>query len=522
MVPDECVRMAPVGSASLSGTKLPRTGDTPATLLAIPGAVVKQYNVRDVVGDAIDAIEPDLIVAAPPDSAHVALPPVTNLTDVPVANPTRSTSYHFYPDAGVAFAVVPSPEHLPPTPADIPHDATNGDAREDVEHGYIITSQLELTIDPHQRETRLEGIDTYVDSIPDAWCDESLITHLSTGLRAKYQTGHQENGNTYRIHGAGPPMNAVGAGIDETKRPLIELSVYANGAISVEVHEPSNFGLCGIEGIGPAKADRLREHGFESRDAIAEATPNALTKLRGFGEKTAETAHRSATAIATGEVVPRDGGTLPGGDPVFIDIETNSLNGEVAWLVGVLDGDSVDGHYLSFRQQEHDDHADHLNAFMSWLAGPAEGRPVIAWNGYSFDFPIIKRQLEKHVPKWTDIWDNRYQFDPLYYAKTQNHATLPARSNRLEPVAMALGWEPSTTGLDGAAAAAEYNAWRQTADRPDGYQPDWERLEAYCEDDVRALATIYEALHDASRRSRGADDAPVQNQTTQGSLSDFS
>ncbi len=512
--------MAPVESGS--GTKLPRTGASPATILAIPGAVVSQYHVRDVVGDAIDAIEPDLIVAAPPDSAHVALPPVTTLTDIPIVDPARSTSYHFCPDAGVVFAVVPSPEHLPPTPADIPHDAPNGDARENVEHGYILTSQLELTIDPHQRETRLEGIDAYVDSLPNAWGDVSRITHLSTGLRVEYRAEYRENSNRYRIHGAGPPINTVGAGIDETKRPLIELSAYSNGAISVESHDPSNFGLCGIEGIGPAKADRLREHGFDSRDTIADATPNALTEIRGFGEKTAETAHKSATAIATGEVVPRDGGTLPGGDPVFIDIETNSLNGEIAWLVGVLDGDSVDGHYLSFRQQEHDSKAEHLNAFMSWLAGPAEGRPVIAWNGYGFDFPIIKRQLEKHVPKWTAVWDDRYQFDPLYYAKTQNYATLPARSNRLEPVAMALGWEPSTTGLDGAAAAAEYNAWRQTADRPDGYQPDWDRLEAYCEDDVRALATIYEALQNASRRPHGSDDAPVQNQTTQGSLSDFS
>ncbi len=514
--------MAPVGPAPLSGTKLPQTGDTPATLLAIPGPVVTRYDVQDVVADAIDAIEPDLIVAAPPNPAHVALPPVTNLTDIPVVDPSRSASYHVCPDAGIAFAVAPSPDHLSPTPADIPHDAGNHDTRETIEHGYIITSRLELTIDPHHRETRIEGIDTYLETLPEAWHDETLITHLSTGLRAEYRTIYQENGITYRIHGAGPPINTVGAGIDETKRPLVELAVYPNGAINAETHDPSNFGLCGLEDIGPAKADRLREHGFDSRDAIADTTPNALTKIRGFGEKTAQTAHKSATAIATGEVVPRDGGTLPNGDPIYIDIETNGLNGEIAWLVGVLDGDSNDGHYLSFRQQEHDDHAEHLNAFMSWLAGPAEGRPVIAWNGYDFDFPIIKRQLEKHAPKWTDVWENRYQFDPLYYATTQNHATLPARSNRLEPVAMALGWEPTTTGLDGAAAAAEYNAWRQTADRPDGYQPDWDRLAAYCEDDVRALATIYEALQDASRRPPGTDDDPVQNRTTQGSLSDFS
>lgn len=513
--------MAPIGTAPHPSAKLPPTGATPATLLVIPGPVVERHTVRDVVADAIDAIGPDLIIAAPPDPTHVALPPVTNLTEIPVVDPTRSVNYHVAAEARVVVAAAPSADHLPPTPADIPPDAVTDNTREEIEHGYLVTNQLELTIDPHNRETRLEGIDAYLESLPDAWHDRALVTHLSTGLRAEYRTIYEGRADAYSIHGAGAPTSAVGAGIDGTKRPIIELELYPNGAIDAEAHDPASFGLRGLESVGPTKADRLRDHGFESREAIADATPEALTEISGFGQKTARTVHKSATAIAAGEVVPRDGGTLPGGDPVFIDIETNGLNGAVAWLVGVLDGDSDGGHYLAFRQQNHDDHTEHLEAFMTWLTGPAEGRPVVAWNGYDFDFPIIERQLETHVPEWTDSWTDRYKFDPLYYAATQNNATLPARSNRLEPVAMALGWEPTTTGLDGAAAAAEYNAWRQTADRPDGYQPDWQRLEAYCEDDVRALATVYEALRDASRRPAGAGNDPTQDRTTQGSLSDF-
>jgi uncharacterized protein YprB with RNaseH-like and TPR domain len=514
--------MSPSESDAASGATLPPDGDSPATVLTIPGEVVRTHDVEDVIADALDAIDPDLVVATPPDAAHVALPPVTDFATVPVVDPSRSASYHFCPDAGVVFAAVPSPDNLPPTPADIPADEEGHQSRDAIEHGYVITSQLELTIDPHHRETRLEGIDDYLTALPDAWHDGTLITHLATTLRAEYQTVHQTDDTIYPVYGAGPPTNSIGAGVDETKRPMIELSVYSNGAVNATKHDASNFGLRGLESIGPAKAEKLRDHGFTSRDAIAETTPNALTSISGFGKKTASTVHSSATAIAKGEIVPQDGGTLPSGDPIFIDIETNGLNGDIAWLVGVLDGDSHDGRYLSFRQQTHDEPAEHLNAFMSWLTGPAEDRPVVAWNGYGFDFPIIKQQLETHVPKWTDIWDARYQFDPFYYATDQEYATLPARSNRLEPVATALGWEPTTTGLDGAAAAAEYNAWRQTADRPDGYQPDWHRLEAYCEDDVRALATIYEALEDASRHAPGAGNDNSQTDTTQGSLSDFS
>lgn len=505
-----------------AGARLPPAEDSPATALTIPGNVVSTYDVRDVIADALDAFNPDIVVATPPDPAHVALPPVTNLANAPVIDPSRSTNYHWCPDAGVVFAAVPSPEVLPSTPTDISYTGEPPQSRDAIEHYYVITSHLELTIDPHHRETRLEGISDYLTALPDAWHDGTNITHLATTLRADYETVHSTADTVYPIYGAGPPTNSIGAGVDETRRPIFELIIYSNGAVSATDHDPSDFGLQGLEGIGPAKADKLRDHGFDSRDAIASTTPDALTNIRGFAEKTATKVHNSARAIDRGEIIPKEGGTLPNGDPVFIDIETDGLNGDTAWLVGVLDGDNTDGHYLSFRQQTHDEVAGHLNAFMSWLTGPAEGRPVVAWNGYDFDFPIIRQQLETHLPKWADLWEGRYQFDPLFYATTQGYATLPARSNSLEPVAAALGWEPTTVGIDGAAAAAEYNAWRLTANRPDGYQPDWDRLEAYCEDDVRALATIYEALKDANRHPPDTGTTNKKRNTSQGSLSDFS
>lgn len=514
--------MGSAGSGTDPMMPLPPADGTPATILSIPGAVVERYTVRDVVADAIDAIGPDLVVAAPPNQAYVAGPSVTGLADVPVVDPTRLTSRYFVPGAGIAVVATPSPEELPSAPDDIQLDGVGSDSGSGAEHVCLLTDQLALTVDPHHRTTRLDGIDAYLDALPDGWHAGAPVTHLSTGLRAEYRTAHECGGSVYPVYGAGPPTSTVGAGIDESKQPFIELSLYANGAVDATTHDPSNFGIRGLEAIGRKRAGLLREHGFDSRAAIADAGPHALADLRGFGERTARTVHASATAITAGEVVPRDGGVLPRGDPVFVDIETDGLNGDTVWLIGVLDGGSEDGRYLPFRQRDRDAPAAHIESFMSWLAGPAQGRPVVAWNGRRFDFPIIARQLEQHAPEWTDEWQRRYQFDPLYYASSKNNAALPARSNRLEPVATALGWEPTTTGIDGAAVAAAYNAWRRTADSQDGYQPDWERLEAYCEDDVRALATVYEALQDASRYAPDTGGEPPQSRTTQGSLSDFS
>ncbi|MFT4950132.1 MAG: hypothetical protein ACI9CA_002277, partial [Natronomonas sp.] len=52
------------------------------------------------------------------------------------------------------------------------------------------------------------------------------------------------------------------------------------------------------------------------------------------------------------------------------------------------------------------------------------------------------------------------------------------------------------------------------------WEPDWDRLEAYCEDDVRALATVYEAIDDAPVRSTASGSGAAGGR--QGSLSDFS
>jgi hypothetical protein len=155
-------------------------------------------------------------------------------------------------------------------------------------------------------------------------------------------------------------------------------------------------------------------------------------------------------------------------------------------------------------------------------------------------------------------WTDRYQFDPLWWATEKNggNAMLPGRTNRLEDVAAALGWAPSTVGIDGGTVAALYTAHRNRvlaaddrdtdggasapdpergahADRPTA--PPWDRLERYCEDDVRALATVYEHLRDAAKADTGSGSGsgsdsdsgsgtttPTGENSAQGSLADFS
>jgi predicted RecB family nuclease len=389
-----------------------------------------------------------------------------------------------------------------------------------------LTAKVALDVDPYERETSITGLETYADRLPAAWLTPRT-THCSTALRAGYRATAMVDGAEITLVGIGTTEASLGAGSrgDTGRGTLVEL--FPNGCSNCEDVDPAAFGLRGIRGVGEKRSRALREAGFSTPADVADAEPYELNDLSGFGGATTRRVRATAEARATGTVVATGDDPLPRGEPVFIDIETDGLEPSTAWLVGVLDGGPEDGHYMPFTERAPGD-GSHLEAFLVWAEANAANRPLVAWNGYSFDFPVIRDLVRKHCPERLPMWDDAYQFDPLWWARDKNggNAALPGRSNKLEAVAEALGWEPQTTGIDGSVVAKRYSAYRREwlADGADGPvdEPDWDRFEAYCEDDVRALATIYEALTDASRREPGTDTRSGTETSTQGALSDFS
>jgi uncharacterized protein YprB with RNaseH-like and TPR domain len=518
--------------------EVPPTDAEFGRFLAVPGAVVNRFATDDVLSDVLSAMSPDMIVATEPEPG-VVRPSLAGIATVPVLRPGRGmrTEVVSAADGRVVFVIPPAADDLPETPAslleeldgkgDEPASAAGGNVATppgDVQV-CLVTDELSLTVDPHSRTTTLDGVSAYAEALPPTWTAPDVV-HLSTGLREGYSTTYEGEGTgtRLRIEGAGPPIGGLGVGVDDATLALSTVDVAPNGAVTTESIDPERFGLRGLDGVSEARARRLREAGLSDRSAVAEASATELARLDSVGSGTAARILDSARALAEGRVVPRSDASLPNGDPVFVDVETDGLAASAAWLVGVLDGDAEDGRYLAFRETDPRDPAAHLDAFMTWLTGSARGRPVVAWNGYWFDFEVIREQLREHCPEHVDAWDDRYTFDPLYWADRQDNAALPGRTNQLEDVAGALGWQSTTTGIDGATVARIYTTWRnrvETADDPASVPaPDWTRLEAYCEDDVRALATIYGALEDAARRDPETR-APTGAGSDQGSLTDF-
>ncbi|WP_336343353.1 ribonuclease H-like domain-containing protein [Halalkalicoccus ordinarius] len=372
---------------------------------------------------------------------------------------------------------------------------------------HVLSGLLDLDVDTTTLSTTLVGREEYRSALdPERLAGEYV--HVSTRLPADYRRDWDD----LAVVGGGAESGAAGT-------PLVALDCRSDGQVLTRTLQPTRLGLRALDGVGVTRARRLRKAGFGDRVAVADADAATLADVRGLGRTTAERIRRSARAVAHGEVVRESDESLPYGDPVFIDIETDGLAPTITWLIGTLDGSS-DGEYRSFLATDPDEPGCAIEAFMAWYTTNASDRPIVAYNGWNFDFSVLHDHIVEHCPEYEDDWTDTYRFDPYRWAVEQGNAVLPGQTNTLEDVASVLGYERAETGLTGAAVARAYQAWM--ADRSPATELDWERFDAYCEDDVRALATVYEALEASGRIvSTGEPTRDVRETTTQGSLSDW-
>lgn len=403
---------------------------------------------------------------------------------------------------GVQFVFAPSTDAL----------RAIADAEEDElslgEPTYVLSNLLDVDVDTTALSTSLVGGDQYRNALAPERLDGEYV-HVSTRLPKEYRREWND-------------LTVVGGGADAGTgdEPLVALDCRRDGEVLTRTLTRDQLGLRALDGVGRTRVQRLRDAGFQSREAVADAEQRHLRKIEGLGETTARRVQQSARALARGEVVRNVDEQLPNGDPVYIDIETDGLAPTITWLIGVLDGSSEDGTYMSFIQRNPDEPGRAIEDFVTWYAANASHRPVVAYHGWGFDFQVIHDHVIEYCPQYEDDWTSTYRFDPYQWAVRNGNAVLPGRTNKLEDVAAALGHESAGTGLTGAAVARAYQAWM--ADRSPENEPEWERFVAYCEDDVRALATIYEALQESSRIvSTTEPSRDIDETTTQGSLSDW-
>jgi predicted RecB family nuclease len=367
--------------------------------------------------------------------------------------------------------------------------------------------------------TSLDGLSEYRAALETASLDGSY-THVTVAA----STGYRRRWDDLQVVGGGSP--------NEETIPTLLLT--ADGTVGTDDIATRRLGLEAIRHVGPATAERLRNRGVTDRKDVAAMDVPALVELDGVHRADAEGVLDHVRAMVEETVVVRDHEEFPDRsvEPVFVDIETDGLTPTAVWLVGVLDRtegtgsrkslrerDATDGRFVPFLQKEPDASGYAVESFVSWYLDNASHRPLIAYNGWGFDFDVLERFVERHCPERLDDWTDTNRFDPLKWAVSDGHAALPGRTNRLADVATALGWETGATGLSGEVVARKYRRWCRSPSKET--ELDWDRHVRYCEDDVRALARVYDELADVDpvRRTRASSSAG--DETTQGTLEDF-
>lgn len=461
--------------------------------------------------DSLEFFSPDVVAVPRPHHEMAIRRAVSDTVPIVVTAGRRRGTAPTYSSGSVDLVYLPERDMLRDVP-DLEAEGAIGASGET----YLLSGLLSVDIDLVNLQTRLEGLKDYESAFPAEKLSGSY-THLTTEANPDYRN----QWNTLTIQGTAPDANQRHG---EEQSEIAYLELHSDGVVCSRSIQPSKFGLRSVHQVGQSRASTLKEAGFTSREELAEAEIHELRELSGFGRSTAETVVASAGATVEGDVRRFGDDGFPSAEPVFIDIETDGLNPTMVWLIGVLDrqGDET---YMSFLACDPQEPEKAVEAFMSWLTANAPNRPIVAYNGLSFDFQVLEEHVERYCPEYLDDWRDTWTFDPYYWATEENQALLPGRTNKLEDVADALGWESDDTGLTGAAVARLFQRW--LANPCEETELDWERHERYCEDDVRALAHVYDAIADASRTERGRSDrnggsgSATASNTSQGTLGDF-
>lgn len=361
-----------------------------------------------------------------------------------------------------------------------------------------VTRSLSVEQNYKTLETDLRNGEFYREQLPNEL--ETNGIHCSTGIEAGYF--HEWDG-----------MTVAGIGTDTGDDFVtITVSKEVSDIPSIKTYSRSDFGLQALPQVGPTRATELSEQGYSTTDDIAATELHDLTTASGIGKKTAATIRNAAIARSQNEIIT-EGGAPPGDDPIFIDIETDGLSPSRVWLIGVFD--SKNDRYMPFITTDPDDPGGAIRPFLMWFDANARNRTLITWNGWRFDYPVLREHIERHCPKYTETWNRASKRDLLRWARDHDNATLPGITNSLEDVAEAVGWEGHSTALDGALVARLYQQYIQ--DPCEQTELDWDKHKQYCEDDVRALQHIWEAADEAAFRPQSQQ----QDSGTQAGLNEW-
>ncbi|MCU4752066.1 ribonuclease H-like domain-containing protein [Halobacteria archaeon AArc-curdl1] len=498
-------------------------------LLTLPSTTLEELP-QPAVRDALQYFERDLITIPGPRNPVAYAAVRDGAPNRPIVHPQLGhggdpINHYRYSDGGVREA---GDQDLPPKTIDViavqradvlarlETQLSTGERRTGSEGAtFLIVPQLTVEWDTTALSSTLPNADELAaisSVLPEP------MTVLAGGQPATYahEWGLSHDGSTVRV-----PVAGLGA-TDRDESKIAQCTCTQHGNVGAEAVDADQFGLRALHGVGRSTADQLRKHGCQTTRDVRDLSVSELTERPGIGRTTAEKIHAHAAVIDSSEPLVLTNKTpvktCDGRPPLCLDIETDGLTPTIIWQIGVYDP-ATDSHQAFIEKTNPTDPAPVLEAFITWLLANHRDRTLLTWNGHRFDYRYIRQFLDRYHPEYVEAWDGLWTYDLYRWAVRDGNALLPGRTNKLDHVARATGYESGDTALTGAQTAAAYQRFMRNPKDP-ASEPDWERHRAYCEDDCRALWYVYRTVMEAPRRDMtdsGAGGADGQ----QAGLTDF-
>lgn len=359
----------------------------------------------------------------------------------------------------------------------------------------IVSTELSRGYNFRDFEYYSQGLRSYrelIGSVPQ----ESVTAHLSAGLQAKQLLPKAE---PLRVHGAAHVEGTQQS--SDSHLPLLRIrSDGSEHSVSTELLGTKNLGVEAIRGLGRKMRVELSKAGFSSIEELADATVADLSSVHGIQQRRARSFISQARSEVSGDVVRFGEMPVDPADLLYIDIETDHTDPDNVWLICVFD--RRESYAITFSDRP--DEPGAVQAFGNWLR-ETENRPLCAWFGRDFDFPVLESFL--HDRGDADVlasWEARTKVDAVTDL-IEPHGSVPSRSRALDSVARRMGVSVPMGRKTGRQAARAY-----TAHRVGESQLDWELWEEYCQEDCRLLSEIVNQFANAPTTVLG-NEVPSRN-----------
>jgi predicted RecB family nuclease len=218
-----------------------------------------------------------------------------------------------------------------------------------------------------------------------------------------------------------------------------------------------------LNGLSRGRKGALNGAGYFDLSDIANASPDALSEVRGVGERTAQRMIMQASVLLQNE--PRILSTpqfLRKEVELYLDMEC-SQGTQVIYLIGVLEvGRNGAERYRAFLAERPEDEGAMWAEFLDYLdAVPEE---ITIYHYHDFESTHLRKLAERHglgERLRVKLFDNLIDL----HAVLKQSAVLPVYSYGLKSVAKWMGFSWREKGSDAAMSMMWFDLWLNTGDR---------------------------------------------------------